>query len=238
MNLVSGEYSFNRLLQPSGYLSRVTDHQLRSTLEELGPSGRTMFWEKIKLDGQLTVAAFDKVEEQINYEQQKLSKELPYSFEVLSQVSDFRITVGLHYLIQLAGQLGIKGNLEPVLSFPLGSNVVTLLEATRMYEGLVTGSVTTFGEPLQEESNDSLAILGRIESEDGKVLFEPKPVRRQVLDPKTTLAIGGILENVVKFGTGKSAGDKVKSPCRRAGRRRRNCQTQSAGAPAWQNRDG
>ena len=210
VNLVSGEYSFNRLLQPSGYLARVTDHLLRSTLEELGPSGRVLFWEKVKLDGQLTAGTFDKVEEQINYEQQKLSEELPYSFEVLSQVGDFRITVGLHYLIKLAGQLGIKGNLEPVLSFPLGSNVVTLLEATRMYEGLVTGSVTTFGEPLQEDGNDSLAILGRIESEDGKVLFEPKPIRKQVFDQKTTLAIGGILENVVKFGTGKSAGDKVR----------------------------
>lgn len=210
VNLASGEYSFNRLLQPAGYLSRVSGEQLRSTLEERSPAARTLFWEKVKLDGQLSVAAFDKVEEQIKYEQQKLSQELPYSFEVLAQVSDFRITVGLHYLIDLAGQLGIKGNLEPVLSFPLGSNVVTLLEATRMYEGLVTGSVTTFGESLQEESNDSLAILGRIESEDGKLLFEPKPVRRQVFDPKTTLALGGILENVVKFGTGKTAGDKVR----------------------------
>ena len=209
-NYVTGEYTFSRRSQPSGHLSRISDDRLRSTLEELGPAGRDLFWAEIKLDGQLTVEAFDKVEEQANHEFQKLSQELPYSFEVLSQVSDFRITVGLHYLIQLAQQLGIKGRLEPVLSFPLGSNVVTLLEATRMYEGLVTGSVTTFGEQLQEEGIDSLAILGRIESEDGEVLFEPKPVRKQVFDPKTILAIGGILENVVKFGTGKSAGEKVK----------------------------
>ncbi len=209
-NLVSGQYHFSRLLQPSGHLIKVSDLQLRNTLEELGPAGRDLFWDAVKLGGQLSVEAFDKVEEQINYEFQKLSQEQPYNFEVLSQISDFRITVGLHYLIQLAGELGIKGNLEPVLSFPLGSNVVTLLETTRMYDGLVTGSVTTFGEPGPEEGNDALAILGRIESEDGKVLFEAKPVRKQVFDPKTTLAIGGILENVVKFGTGKSAGEKVK----------------------------
>ena len=35
-------------------------------------------------------------------------------------------------------------SLEPVLSFPLGSNVVTLLETTRLYEALVTGDVSPF----------------------------------------------------------------------------------------------
>jgi membrane peptidoglycan carboxypeptidase len=209
-NLISGEYSFNRMSQPSGYLTRVDIGQLRSTLAEMGKEERSLFWEKIRLHGMLTAAAFDKVEAQINYEYDKLTEELPYSFEVLSQVNDFRITVGLHYLIELARQLGVKGALEPVLSFPLGSNVVTLLEATRMYEGLVTGSVTTFGEATQDENNDSLAILARIESEDGTILFESTPVVKRVFDPKTTMAIGGILENVVKFGTGKTAGEKVR----------------------------
>lgn len=210
VNQISGEYSFNRISQPSGYLKKVDAGQLRDTLEELGQSQTAMFWEKIKLDGYLTVAAFDKLEEQVHFEYKKLTEELPYSFEVLSEVNDFRITVGLYYLIELSRQLGMQGTLEPVLSFPLGSNVVSLLEATRMYEGLVTGSVTTFGDALQEESNDSLAILARIELEDGTLLFEPNPVRKSIFDAKTTLAIGGILENVVKFGTGKTAGEKVR----------------------------
>jgi membrane peptidoglycan carboxypeptidase len=120
--------------------------------------------------------------------------------------------VGLQYIIQLARQLGIRGELEPVLSFPLGSNVVTLLEATRMYEGLVTGSVTTYGDASSEEGggNDSQGIIDHIETEDGQVVYQPNPVRKQVFDPKTTLALGGILENVVKFGTGKSASEKVR----------------------------
>lgn len=209
-NLISGEYSFNRMTQPSGYLTRVDADQLRSSFEELGKAARTQFWEKVRLNGELSVGAFDKVEAQVNDEYQKLGEKLPYTFDVLAQVNDFRITVGLYYLIELGRQLGVKGTLEPVLSFPLGSNVVTLLEATRMYEGLVTGSVTTFGDAGQEESNDSLAILGRIEAEDGTLLYEPKPVRKTVFDPKTALAVGGILENVVKFGTGKTAGEKVR----------------------------
>ncbi len=97
-----------------------------------------------------------------------------------------------------------------MLSFPLGSNVVTLLETTRMYEGLVSGQVTTFGDSDQEESNDSLAILDRIESADGEILYQPKPVRKRVIDAKVSMAIGSVLENVVKFGTGREADKDVR----------------------------
>ena len=79
-----------------------------------------------------------------------------------------------------------------------------------MYEGLVTGQVVTFGDSEQEESNDSLAILDRIESAEGDILFQPNPVKKQVVDAKVSMAIGGILENVVKFGTGRGAIKEVK----------------------------
>lgn len=210
MNRTNGEFSFWRSEDAPPHLTRMDGDRFRTHLQSLSSGERAVFWQKIKLNDGLSVGAFDKVEEQVDEEYQKLNNGLPYSFQVLSQLEDFRITVGLHYLIQLAGRLGIKGGLEPVLSFPLGSNVVTLFEATRMYEGLVTGSVTTFGEIDQDESNDSLSILERIESEEGKILYQPNPIKKKVIDEKTTLAIGGILENVVKFGTGKTANEKVR----------------------------
>jgi membrane peptidoglycan carboxypeptidase len=77
-----------------------------------------------------------------------------------------------------------------------------------MYEGLVSGQVTTFGDSDQEESNDALAILDRIESADGEILYQPTPERKRVIDPKVSMAIGSVLENVVKFGTGREA-DKL-----------------------------
>jgi len=211
----SGEYSFLRLQGEKGNLQRVDHSELRNHLTWLNYAENYRFWENIKLDGVLTVGAFDKVAEQLDQEYEKLSDELPYSIEVLSQVEDFRITVGLYYLIRLSEQLGIQSNLAPVLSFPLGSNVITLLEATRMYEGLVTGHVTTFGDSNKieqegEGSNDSMAILDRIESADGEILYQPKPSRKQVVDPKTSLAVGSILENVVKFGTGRDATKNVR----------------------------
>ncbi|MBU1564681.1 MAG: transglycosylase domain-containing protein [Proteobacteria bacterium] len=210
LNRINGEFSFWRPEEAPPYLIRMDGEKLRSHLQGLQPPETARFWQNIKLQDGISAGTFDTVEKQVDEEYRKLSNELPYSFKVLSQLEDFRITVGLHYLIQLAGQLGIKENLEPVLSFPLGSNVVTLLEATRMYEGLVTGKVTTFRESEQEEINDSLAIIDRIESEEGNVLYQANPTMKKVIDEKTALAIGGILENVVKFGTGKKANEKVR----------------------------
>lgn len=207
---LSGEFYFLTMQGDKGNLERVDHAELRNHLAWLDNDEKSQFWKNIRINNVLTVGAFDKLAGQIEYEYKKLSDELPYSLEVLSQVEDFRITVGLYYVIQLAEQLGIKSSLDPVLSFPLGSNVVTLLEATRMYEGLVSGQVTTYGDSEQEESNDSLAILDRIESAEGEILFQPKPVKKRVVDAKSSLAIGSVLENVVKFGTGRGAGREVK----------------------------
>lgn len=201
----TGEYSFISQQNDFDNLSPVDLAELRYHLAWLDQEEKQLFWRSVKLGGVLTVAAFDKLADQVDFEYRKLSDELPYSIEVLSQVEDFRITVGLYYLIGLAEQLGIRSQLEPVLSFPLGSNVVTLLEATRMYEGLVTGKVTTYGVSDPEENSEALAILDRIESDDGDILYQPEPLKRQVIDAKVSMAIGNILENVVKFGTGRGA---------------------------------
>ncbi len=210
MNAASGEFSFNRPEEAPPHLTRVDSPRLAVHLQGLESGAIARFWQDVKLKGTLSAGIFDKVEEQVEIEYQKLSSSPPYSFQVLAQLDDFRITVGLHYLIELAGRLGIKSSLEPVLSFPLGSNVVTLLETTRMYEALVTGGITIFGDSEQEESNDALAIIARIEGEDGTVLYHPTPKSKTVIDGKTSMAIGGILENVVKFGTGKTADQKVR----------------------------
>ncbi len=206
----SGEFYFMGSQGRKDNLVRMDLDEIENHLAWLDDEEKRLFWQNIKLNGVLTVVTFDKVAEQLEYEYQKLNDQLPYSIEVLSQVDDFRITAGLYYLIRFAEQLGIESSLDPVLSFPLGSNVVTLLEATRMYEGLISGKVTTHGDREQEESNDSMAILDRIESAEGEILFQPKLLKKQIIDGKVSLAIGNILENVVKFGTGREAGKEVK----------------------------
>lgn len=171
---------------------------------------RKQFWGDILLYGEISTDSFDMLSRQMDFEYRRLQRELPYSFEVLSEVKDFRIYVGLRYLIDLARQMGVKSDLQPVLSFALGSNVMSLLETTRMYEAMVTGKLTTYGEEPGSSDNDSLLIIDRIESRDGKILYEPERHVTPVLGEKSRIAVNNILENVVKFGTGRKADNSVK----------------------------
>lgn len=206
----TGRYVFQpkRLRRP--YLDAVNRLNLQEELFALSDLQRERFWQKVHLYGEVSVGGFDLLTKQIDFEHRQLRRELPYSFDVLANVDDFRILVGLKYLIALARQMGIKSDLEPVLSFPLGSNVVSLLEATRMYETIVTGAVTTYGDdPLGDES-DSLLIIDHIESADGQVLYRPERHQTTVLGTRGRIGIGHILENVIKFGTGRRADKEVR----------------------------
>jgi len=206
----TGKFSFQVADGMNESLQHVENTDLRRYLQAMDDIDRQLFWEKVQLNGSLSVGAFDKVEQQVGDEFQKMLKKLPYSIDILTHIEDFRITVGLYYLIELGRQLGIKSVLEPVLSFPLGSNVVSLLEATRMYEGLITGTVTTFEDKKDDDDNDALAIIDRIESADGDILYKPRPIRKNIIGRQTSLSVGHILENVVKFGTGRMAAKRVR----------------------------
>ncbi len=186
-------------------LEVVTQVQLQAELYGLSYRERQRFWEGVYLYGEVSAGGLDLLSQQVEVEYQRLERELPYSFDVLANVDDFRIFVGLKYLIALAREMGIKSNLQPVLSFPLGSNVVSLLETTRMYEGLVTGMITSYGEEHLGENSESLLIIDRIESPDGEVLYRPEPHVKTVLGAKERMSVSHILENVVKYGTGQRA---------------------------------
>lgn len=203
-------YSFQSEDSDLAGLIKVDSFDLVTLLQALTNEERKFFWQSVRLDGSSSVRAFEKIVAQLDHEETKLLSSLPYSFEVLSKVDDFRIAVGLLYLIQFSKELGIQSALEPVLSFPLGSNVVTLLEATRMYEGLVTGKVTTFGSEGLDENNEALAIIDRIESSTGEVFYRPEPVSTILVDDKTRIEVGSILENIVKFGTGRRADKNIR----------------------------
>ncbi len=184
-------------------------NEVQQYLYRLDEGSRRAFVETIRLGGVISVATHDFVKELVGQEFKNMQKLLPYSMEVLEHVHDYRTLVGLHYLLAFGKALGVESKMEPVLSFPLGSNVVTLLETTRIYEALVTGVATVFEEE-SGQLNNSLAVLDRIESEDGVVLYRPEPEERKVVSPKTALVLGHVLENTIKFGTGKYADKHVK----------------------------
>ncbi len=205
----SDSYSFARSAPAGGQAVVLSRLRVQRYLSGLDGGERRAFLDGIKLGNVLSVAAFDVVDRHLEEEFQRLLEHPPYRMEVLEHVDDYRILVGLHYLMSLAEAMGIRSGLEPVLSFPLGSNSVTLLETTRVYETMVSGESRFFTEE-DGTINESLAIIDRIESEDGAVLYRPQQSSRFLVDPKTSLSLGHILENTVKFGTGRYADRQVK----------------------------
>ncbi len=183
-------------------------------LQAMDEAAQRKFWENIYLNGIVSVRAFVMVQNQARKEYAKLLSRRPYEFDILQHVEEFRIAVGLHYMVQLCQKMGIQSELAPVLSFPLGSNVVTPFELTRAYESLVTGSLTTFGsteESVQDRDDAGLlAVIDRIESAEGEILYTPQAKTSLIIDEKSRLETNSILENVVRFGTGRYAHQHVR----------------------------
>jgi len=194
------------------------DSFVLSLLRPLDEEGRDRFWQNILLEGKVSSAALAQVQAQMERERLRLLTARPYSMEVLSKVRDYRIMLGLQYLIALGKSCGIRSRLEPVLSFPLGSNVVTLAEMVRVYETLVSGHRYFLPPGPEEQSSpsrpgedrDGLAIIDRIESAEGRVLYRRTPEVRRVVDPKISAMVSHILQNTVRFGTGRYAWKNVR----------------------------
>lgn len=206
---MTGRFHFGYGLEDDENYIHYSNAFVRNLIFDMSDYERNSFWKNVVLGETTTVAAYEMVLPQIDIEYSKLRKKNPYDFEVLSQVKDFRVTVGLHYLIALAKEMGVKSKLEPVLSFPLGSNVVSLLEAVRFYEAIVTGTVWS-QDSTEDGGGEELAIIERIESEEGDILYQAEAKSKKVVDEKTSIAAGHILENVIKYGTGRMAHNGVR----------------------------
>jgi len=165
------------------------------------------FWETVRLNGLLQAGTFRQLTELVDKEFQRLSALPPYEPEVLHQLRDFRVLAGMRYLIALAREMGITSPLQAVLSFPLGSNVISLLEVARSYETLVTGETYRTGRP---EAGEALMVIDRIEDSEGHLLYRPERVAKRIIDAKTALCLSDILKNVVKYGTGHYARTSIR----------------------------
>jgi membrane peptidoglycan carboxypeptidase len=165
------------------------------------------FWRNMLIEGQVSLETLQTLNRNVASEYEKLSVLPPYSFEVLSLVPDFRVLAGLRYVTALGRALNIRSELEPVLSFPLGSNVISLLETAMTYQALTTGYITVSGT---NDTNDELAVIDRIENSEGEIIYVPERKNLRVVDARTSLAVKDILRNIVKFGTGRYADSNVR----------------------------
>ncbi len=203
--LTAGRFIYSDIF-PGGGWQPVRRSELTRRLAVLSENQRVSFWNNILIEGKLSSVTIDLIRDYVDDEYHQLAAPQPYSPEILYRIRDFRIMVGLEYLAAFSRALGVKSPLEPVLSFPLGSNVITLLEATRMYEGIIFGKITHRIDSRSEGVN----IISRIESADGEIIYQADQETRIEVDPQTSLAITDILRNVVKFGTAVYASRNIK----------------------------
>jgi membrane peptidoglycan carboxypeptidase len=184
-----------------GGLQPVRRDELRQLLAGMSGEAKTQFLGRVRIDNQLSIATLDLLQENFDKELARLSARPPYEEEVLHEVRDFRVLAGLRYLINLCRAMGVTSDLDPVLSFPLGSNVMSLFELARVYEALTTG----LSYNSETGANPGLALIDRIEAADGELIYQGTVGFKRVIDPQTAVAVSDILRNVVKFGTGRAA---------------------------------
>lgn len=165
------------------------------------------FWGEVLLDNLLSAGTVKQMASLIETEYTRLKGMPAYSSEVLFQMRDFKVLAGLQYVIGLAREMGVRSALEPVLSFPLGSNVITPLEVAQIYETIVTGKRYRLG---RQGSGEALTIIDRIERSNGEVLYEPVRMTKQVVDSKTSLEVSDILRKVIVYGTGRYADRNIR----------------------------
>ncbi len=202
----------------------IDDQNLRWRLAAMFPAEQDMLWNNVLLEGRVSSGSLTIIRRQMEAERAVLVEQQPYSLEVLGKLRDYRIMVGLQYLIRLARAAGVKSSLEAVLSFPLGSNVISLMDSVRMYETLVTGSRWQDGLGGQSAESESafaaeseniqagLALIERIETPEGRVIYSRRAAATPVLDRKSSSEVSSILQNVVRWGTGRHAWENVRLP--------------------------
>jgi len=158
------------------------------------------------VDGLIPSEILELLETHTEKQFQNLRNREKYSLEVLSKVRDFRTLVNLSFAIYLSKKIGISTPLDPVLSFPLGPNAVSIMEAALAYETLLTGKAYPFGPTSDPHM---VPIIQKIVDREGRTIWEYVPEPKVVLPERVTILISEILRKVMERGTGKKARDVV-----------------------------
>jgi penicillin-binding protein 1A len=115
--------------------------------------------------------------------------------------------VNLLYITRLSEQMGISTKLDPVLSFPLGANSISILEAALAYETIMTGKVYPLGDRL---TTGMVPIITKIVDRQGKTVWEYAPQPKKVLSERVSALVTDILRAVMDNGTGRSAKEAIR----------------------------
>jgi len=160
------------------------------------------------VDGILPSWTIDLLQSNMNKRYRELMEFERYDMEVLYYIRDFRTLVNLYYVRQLAVEMGISTPLDTVLSFPLGANSISILEAALAYGTMMSGKVDTV---LEEGTGAGMApVITRITDRNGGLIWEYAPEPEGILSGIVSGSVTEILRNAVENGTARRAKGSVK----------------------------
>jgi penicillin-binding protein 1A len=161
---------------------------------------------RVLIEGLIPSEVLDILDQHVNREYVRLLSLERYEPETLSKIQDFRTLVNISYLVHLSKKLGISTRLDPVLSFPLGANSISILEAARVYQSFMSGQVYL----LDGESDSRMVpLIKKITDRNGETLWEYEAKPQPVLSKRVSTLVTEILGNVMRNGTGRRARDGV-----------------------------
>ena len=157
----------------------------------------------LRLNGTLPLSVFNQLEKEIEDRYQTVTgTAVPYDINRYFEHHDFRISLGLKYLVNMVEAMGVTSKVEAVQSFPLGTNDVTAAEVSKIYQTFVEGKIYRFYE---KGPPNQVNFIKRVEDRHGTVVFEPKRREATVALPEFSVQMHEILKRVVTHGTGKTA---------------------------------
>ena len=177
---------------------------------------------QVRLEGQLTSPTVRRMRGAIQQARTALGDDPDlYSTELLALCRDWRTLVGLRYVQRLAARSGVESPVVPVLSMPLGSSDIALLEAAQLYQAMLSGRTWRFfpdslvappADPnlaIEVETGPvrllSLSLIEDIHLADGTQIFHAASQSQAVQDAALTGELGSMLRSVVAHGTGRRA---------------------------------
>ncbi len=181
----------------------------RITLEQLSKRIPMISSGDVWIDDIIPSEVMDIIQTNMGRRYRELLSLNRYDFETLCNVRDFRILVNLLYVTRLAKEMGISTELDPVLSFPLGANSISILEAALSYNTIISGLFSHLSK--DEVLSDMTPIITKIVDRDGETIWEYAPQSENVLTERVSGSVTEILRTVMENGTGKSANELVKS---------------------------
>ena len=188
----------------------------------------------LRLEGLLTVELVERTREALDDARARLGDVDLYDLESLARIRDFRRLVHISYVVGLARRSGVRSEIAPVMSLPLGSSDITLLEAALMYQGMLTGQTFSFypdvlsvspGEVEVEvelegttEHREDVSLIAEVRLADGRLIYRTEKHARALQSAEVSAEMGGMLRAVVTEGTGRRAKGGVRPGAKTAER--------------------